>query len=90
MAINDSYGKATLSYLEGIARDIVECILLLCLREATFDELMQVMPLSSPELLKRYLFYLIDYNLISYNGRNRAYTIKDVGIDILARTTKEK
>jgi hypothetical protein len=90
MAINDIHGKATLSYLEGIARDIVECILLLCIREATFDDLMQVIPLSSPDLLKKYLFYLIDYDLISYNGRNRVYTIKDVGIEILSRTTKEK
>jgi hypothetical protein len=90
MAINDSHGKVTLSYLEGVAQDIVECILLLCLRGATFDDLMQLMPLSSAELLKKYLFYLIDYDLISYNGQNRVYTIKDIGLQILSRTIKEK
>jgi hypothetical protein len=70
MAINDSSGKGTLGYLEGIAQDIVECILLLCLRGATYDDLMQIMLLSSPELLKKYLFFLIDYDHIYYNGQN--------------------
>jgi hypothetical protein len=58
--------EVTLGYLKGTGQDIVELILLLCRRGATFDDLMQVMPfLSSPELLKKYLFYLIDYDLIS-------------------------
>jgi len=90
MAINDSHIKVTLDYLEEVAQDIVKSILLLCLREATFHQLMQVMPLSSPQLLKKYLFYLIDYDLISYNGQSRVYTIKDVGLEILSRTIKEK
>ena len=64
MAINDN-GKVTLGYLENTGQDIVEFILLLCIRGATFDELMQFMLLSSSELLKRYLFYLIDYDLPS-------------------------
>lgn len=90
MAINDSRGKVTLDYLEGVAQDIVELILLLCLRGATFGDLMQVIPLSSLELLKKYLFYLIDYDLIFYNGQDRVYMIKDVGLEILSRTIKEK
>jgi hypothetical protein len=61
--------EVTLGYLKGTGQDIVELILLLCRRGATFDDLMQVMPfLSSPELLKKYLFYLIDYDLILYSG----------------------
>jgi hypothetical protein len=82
MAINDN-GKVTLGYLENTGQDIVEFILLLCIRGATFDELMQFMLLSSPELLKKYLFYLIDYGLISYNGQRRLYLIKDKGIEVL-------
>jgi hypothetical protein len=88
MAINDSHDKVTLEYLEGIAQKTVELILLLCLRGATFYQLMQVMPLSSPQLLKKYLFYFIDYDLISYSGQSRIYTIKDVGLEILSRTIK--
>jgi hypothetical protein len=34
MAINDSHDKLTLGYLEGSGQDIVESILLLCLRVA--------------------------------------------------------
>jgi hypothetical protein len=90
MAINDSHGKVTLGYLEGIAQDIVECILLLCIKGSTFDDLMHSMPLSSPKLLKKYLFYLIDYDLIFYNGQNRVYMIKGTGLEILSRTIKEK
>ena len=82
MAINDN-GKVTLGYLENTGQDIVEFILLLCIRGATFDELMQFILLSSPELLKKYLFYLIDYGLISYNGQRRLYLIKDKGIEVL-------
>jgi hypothetical protein len=43
MAINDSRGKVTLDYLEGVAQDIVELILLLCLRGATLDNLMPLL-----------------------------------------------
>jgi hypothetical protein len=90
MAINDSRGKLTLDYLEGSGQDIVEYILLLCLRGATFDDLMQLMPLSSPELVKKYLFYLIDYDLIFYNGQKQVYMIRDRGIEVLSRIIKEK
>jgi hypothetical protein len=89
MAINDN-DKLTLSYLEWTGQDIIECILLLCLRGSTFDDLMQLMPLSSPELLKKYLFYLIDYNLIFYNGLKQVYMIKDRGLEVLSRIIKGK
>jgi hypothetical protein len=83
MAIN-------VGYLEGIAQDIVECILLLCLRGATFDGLMRLLHLSSPGLLKKYLFYLIDYDLIFYNGQNQVYMINNIGLEVLSRIIKEK
>jgi hypothetical protein len=57
--------KENLSYfLEWARRDIVECILLLCAAGARFDDLTQLMTASSPVLLKKYLFYLIDCDLI--------------------------
>jgi hypothetical protein len=62
MPIND---KENLSYfLEWARRDIAECILLLCAAGARFDDLTQLMTASSPVLLKKYLFYLIDCDLI--------------------------
>jgi hypothetical protein len=61
----------------------------LCIRGATFDDLMQLMPLSSSELLKKYLFFLIDYGLISYNGQKQVYMIKDRGLETLFRIRKK-
>ena len=74
MAVN---GKARLNPLQLTGKDIVEYILLLCAGEVTFDNLMQWMISSSPVLLKKYLFYLIDYDVISYSGRKQVYHIKD-------------
>jgi hypothetical protein len=84
IAIND-IGKVTLGYLEWTGQDIVEYILLLCVQGATFDDLMQLMISPSPELLKKYLFYLIDYDLILYNGLKQVYMIKDRGLEVLSR-----
>jgi hypothetical protein len=53
--------------------------------EVTFGDLIQLMILSSPTILKKYLFYLIDYDLLSYNGQKQVYLIKDKGLEILCR-----
>jgi hypothetical protein len=70
MAVND---KASLNPLQLTGKDILEFILSLCEREATFDDLMQVMISSSPAILKKYLFYLIDYDFISYSGQKQVF-----------------
>jgi predicted transcriptional regulator len=49
--------------------------------EATFDDLMRS---------KKYLFYLIDYDLISYNGQRQTYSIKDKGLEVLSRMIESK
>ena len=67
----------------------MESILLLCAEETTFDDLMQLMISSSPMILKKYLFYLIDYDLISYNGQKQVYLIKDKGLGLLSRIMVE-
>jgi predicted transcriptional regulator len=82
MAVN---GNTSLNPLQWTGGDIVEYILLLCAREVTLDDLMQLMILSSPTILKRYLFYLIDYYLISYNGQKQVYLITDKGLELLCR-----
>ncbi|HEY6885586.1 MAG TPA: hypothetical protein VI278_16250 [Nitrososphaeraceae archaeon] len=86
MAVND---KASLNTMEWTGEDIVEYILLLCAGEFTFDDLMQLMTFSSPTLLKRYLFYLIDYDLVSYNGQKQVYLIKDKGLDLLCSLARK-
>ena len=82
MAVND---KASLNPLQWTGEDIVEYILLLCAVEATFDDLMRLMVSSSHIILKKYLYYLIDYDLISYNGQRQTYSVKDKGLEVLSR-----
>jgi hypothetical protein len=53
--------------------------------EVTSGDLIQLMILSSPTILKKYLFYLIDYDLLSYNGQKQVYLIKDKGLEILCK-----
>ena len=77
--------KASPNSFKWTGKDTVEYILFLCADETTFDDLMKLMILSSPTILKQYLFYLIDYDLISYNGRKRVYCIKDKGLELLSK-----
>ena len=83
------YDKASPNPLQWTGEDIVEYILLLCAVETTFDDLMQLMIPSSPAILKKYLFYLIDYDLISYSGQKQVYLIKDRGLELLSRIMME-
>ncbi|MGA7898674.1 MAG: hypothetical protein WCA39_07395 [Nitrososphaeraceae archaeon] len=86
MTVND---KASLNPLQLTGKDILEYILSLCAREATFDDLMQLMISSSPAILKKYLFYLIDYDFISYSGQKQVYLIKDKDLELLSRIMME-
>jgi hypothetical protein len=86
MAVND---KASLNPLQLTGKNIVEYILSLCAGEATFDDLMQLKISSSPAILKKYLFYLIDYDFISYSGQKQVYLIKDKGLELLSRIMME-
>jgi hypothetical protein len=77
--------------LQWTGDDIVEYILLLlCTAEVTFDDLMQLMISASPIILKKYLFYLIDYDLIFYNGQKQTYLIKGKGLKVLSGIIKDK
>jgi hypothetical protein len=87
MALNDKGNQNTLQWTGD---DIVEYILLLCAAEVTFDDLMQSMISASPIILKKYLFYLIDYDLISYNGEKRTYLIKGKGLKVLSKIIEDK
>ena len=87
MAVND---KGSINPLQWTGEDIVEYILLLCAGEATFDDLMLMMISSSHIILKKYLFYLIDYDIISYNGQRRTYSVSDKGLEVLSRMIENK
>ena len=47
-------------------------------------------PPLSCKILKRYLFYLISYGLVSYNGQRQVYKTEDGGLDLLYEIHQEK
>jgi hypothetical protein len=72
---------------------IVEPILLRCGSKVSFDILalaiQQNFQISFIDL-KIYLFYLIDYEVISYNGQEQMFTIEGGGLDLLDLINMEK
>ncbi len=72
---------------------IVEPILLSCINGVSICqlsfEIQSMLPL--PYLvLKKYLFNLINYELVSYNGQKQVYKTEDGGFDLLYMINKEK
>ena len=71
---------------------IIEPILLCCLYSVSFNFLLlktqKIFQISYYDL-KNYLFYLIEYGVISYNGQIQAYKIEKDGLDLLNIIKKE-
>jgi hypothetical protein len=85
---NKNYLK--LHKLKGI---IVEYILLYCINyssilEITF-EIQRISPIPCSNV-KRYLFYLTDYEFISYNGQKRMFLTEKQGFDLLYKINRKK
>jgi hypothetical protein len=81
---NNSINKKS-SRLKG---EIVEnIILLLRLKEYSVSDLLfeikRKLPLTSYNTLRKYLIYLADYELISYNRQRKVYLIECNGLDLL-------
>ncbi|MGN6559003.1 MAG: hypothetical protein ACTHJ2_00595 [Candidatus Nitrosocosmicus sp.] len=77
-----------------IVENILLSLLLHPLQKMSVSELLfethRKLPLTSYKKLKKYLVYLADYELISYNGYLHGYQIKENGIDLLYWIVKEK
>ena len=74
---------------------IIEPILLLCINGISIYELQieiqRMVPLPLPcKTLKKYLFYLISYELLSYDGQRQIYMTEDGGLDLLYKIHQEK
>jgi predicted transcriptional regulator len=73
--------------------NIVEPILEACTNEATIIRLANMTKgVASYNNLKEYLFYLVDYDMISYQGDKRVYTMRYEGwrlLSMIKRTKKE-
>ena len=95
---NNEYKNRCILKLPKLKTTIVENILvLLYLKDFTISELLvelqRRLPYSSSsscKLFKKYLVYLVDCDLISYDGQSQVYTIEDNGRDILIWISKEK
>ena len=72
---------------------IFQPILLMCLKgsplHAIYLKIQRLLPIS-PELIKKYLFYLIEYGLISYNGKNHSFFSSDSGLNLLLKIERKK
>ena len=72
---------------------IFQPILLLCLKGSPLHNIylniQGILPISD-ELIKKYLFYLIEYGLISYNGKDRSYFSSDAGVNLLFKIERKK
>ncbi len=72
---------------------IVEPILEACVSEASIIELtcaaQKLLP-TSYSTLKKYLFYLIEFDIVAYRGQKRAYVITYNGLSLLFEIKREK
>jgi predicted transcriptional regulator len=72
---------------------IVEQILAICVNGARFNELkdaIQRVASFSQYILKKYIFYLVEYGIISYQGQNQVYVITWEGLNLLSIINIEK
>jgi hypothetical protein len=72
---------------------IIEPILLSCIDGINNFELESIIKIILPlyyTTIKEYLFYLIDYELVSYNGKRRKFSIEYGGFGLLDMIDEEK
>ena len=72
---------------------IVEQILVVCVNRTRFNELFDTIrriTSFSHYTLKKYLFHLIEYGIISYKGENQVYVITRTGLELLSIINRER
>ena len=79
-------------YLEAV---FVEPILEVCNAQANFREIVYILrsillPSLSDYSLKKYLFYLIDHDLIIYHGKEQIFVLTEGGVNLLYMIKREK
>ncbi len=86
-----TYGKNSM-YPE-LQAFIVEPILVACMDDATLDDIAKAIELYIPSplpILKDYLFFLVEYGLVSYNGQKRLFSIDDEGWGMMHLLSRQK
>lgn len=88
--INEEEGTQNILVMQAV---IFQPILLMCLKGASIQKICSIVHrlLSiSDELIKKYLFYLIEYGLVSYNGSSQFHFSSHDGINLLFKIERKK
>jgi predicted transcriptional regulator len=73
---------------DSLGCNLVESILDACSDEASISDMLNEG--ASYYTIKKCLFYLIEYGMISYNGEKRVYFIRDEGWKLLSHINAAK
>jgi hypothetical protein len=90
MSLTNSNNDIKSPKLQGF---IVEYILLSCINGVSICEISFEMQRILPfpyKTLKKYLFYLVNYELLLYDGQKQVYVTEDGGFDLLDKINREK
>lgn len=72
---------------------IFQPILLMCVKgspiQSIYLNIQRFLPISE-ELIKKYLFYLIEYGLLSYDGNDHSFFTSNSGINLLSKIEHKK
>ncbi len=81
----------------GLQAAIVEPILLSCVNNIAFYEInsnIKKIPTLkhtvTVNIIKKYLFYLVEYGLVLYDGQKHVFALEDGGFDLLNMIEEEK
>ncbi len=72
---------------------IVEPILMACMDDATIEEIGKRIEIQIPSHLsitKEYLFFLVEFGLVFYDGRRRIFSIGNEGWEMIHTLSRKK
>ncbi|MGN6613853.1 MAG: hypothetical protein ACTHKC_02310 [Candidatus Nitrosocosmicus sp.] len=89
--MNINHNKET--ELPKLRADIIESILTLCFKGESIECLLyneKNLASFNKNIVKKYLFFLIEFDLLSYNGQKKIFIIEKRGYDLLNIIEEEK
>ncbi|MGN6630505.1 MAG: hypothetical protein ACTHKJ_11655 [Candidatus Nitrosocosmicus sp.] len=89
--MNINHNKET--ELPKLRADIIESILTSCFKGESIECLLyneKNLDSSNKNIVKKYLFFLIEFELLSYNGQKKIFIIEKRGYDLLNIIEEEK
>jgi predicted methyltransferase len=85
--------KSNNKWSPKLKASVIEPILLICINGVyiykILFEIQRILPVPY-KILKKYLFYLVRYELVSYNGQRQIYVTEVGGLDLLYKIHKKR